>query len=317
MSQKNLSILIIGIAGGLAQITTKLLQQTHPDCTIYGIDSRPIKGIEENERLKLLQIRFTRGKFENLFRDIHFDYVIHLARVSHTNQNALKKRLDLNLIGTKTILDLCLKHKIKKTIILSTFHVYGAYSDNPIFIEEEAQLKATLKHPELRDVVEMDQICQNYLWQHQDSLQMVIFRPCNIIGANILNSMTKFLLNPFGFHPLDYNPMFQFIHEFDMAKIMVKSLDLPSGIYNVAPDDYISLKEARKIIHGKSRALPICLLGITNRLIRHFGFSVPDYLIDYLKFSCLISNAKIKKALGPDFIQSPTKDALKLLKLAS
>ena len=47
----------------------------------------------------------------------------------------IRKRLNLNIMGTNRILDLSLKFKIKKVIVLSTFHVYGALPDNPTFLK--------------------------------------------------------------------------------------------------------------------------------------------------------------------------------------
>ena len=39
-------VLIIGIAGGLAQITARLIAQEKPDWQVIGVDSRPIKNCD-------------------------------------------------------------------------------------------------------------------------------------------------------------------------------------------------------------------------------------------------------------------------------
>ena len=70
--------------------------------------------------------------------------------------------------------------------------------------------------------------------------------PCSIIGPQIKNTMSQYLTTPYVPVPIDFNPMFQFIHEFDMAKVIIKCLDkVPTGIFNVAPDEVISLKDAK------------------------------------------------------------------------
>ncbi len=311
-------ILIIGIAGGLAQMTARLILTEHPNWEIVGIDSRNVNNVPALKGLTALNLKYSRGNFENLFRTHHFDIVYHLGRISHSSneQNVLAKRIDLSVMGTNRILDLCERSHVKKVIILSTFHVYGALPDNSIFLGEDAPLRASIRHPELRDVIEMDQICTNWMWKNQNSISTVVLRPCNIIGTQIQNAMTRFLSGPVALSPLDYNPFFQFIHEFDMAHVLYQSLEkLPTGTYNVAGSDFISLREALKIVDTRGVPFPMVLAGGLNEMLKKLNINVPDYLLDYLKFSCLISNTELKKHLGPQFLRFSIQESLELIKL--
>ncbi len=312
------SILIIGIAGGLAQILAKLILQNHPDWEILGIDSRSVKMVPKMKGLNAVKIRYSRGNFENLFREHNFDYVYHLARISHSSNiyQDLTERLELSVMGTNRILDLSLRFKVKKIIILSTFHVYGALSDNGIFLKEDAPLKASMKHAALRDVVEMDQICSTWMWKYQGQVSSILLRPCNIIGNKISNTMSRYLMNPLVLKPIDYNPVFQFIHEFDMAQVLYRSIDdLPTGIYNVSTNEFISLREAINIVKKTSIPFPMSMATLLNQALRTVKLDVPEYLIDYLKYSCLIDNSNLKKHLGDDFFRFNIEETLKLLRL--
>jgi UDP-glucose 4-epimerase len=162
----------------------------------------------------------------------------------------------------------------------------------------------------------MDQICTNWMWKNQNTIATVVLRPCNIIGTQIQNAMTRFLAGPIALSPADYNPFFQFIHEFDMAQVLYKVLkDVPTGTYNVAGDDFISLRESLDVVGTKSIPFPIVLAGGLNSALKKLNIDVPDYLLDYLKFSCLISNHELKKHLGPDFLRFSIKEALEMIKL--
>lgn len=311
-------ILIIGIAGGLAKITARVILQENPDWEIIGVDSRELKTNEMIKGLTTVKMKFSRGNFEKLFREHDFHTVYHLARLSHssTTQGDLRKRLELSVMGTNRILDLSLRSGVKKLIILSTFHVYGALPDNSIFLKEDAPLRASMKYGELRDVVEMDQICTNWMWKYQDKMSTVVLRPCNIIGSQISNSMSKYLTSQFAIRPIDYSPVFQFIHEFDMATVLARAAtDLPTGTYNVATDDFISLKDALNIVGVKGIPFPISFAGPVNRLLKKANLDVPEYLLDYLKNSCLINNELIKEHLGDKFYRFKIEQALKLLKM--
>jgi len=318
VSEKSKKILIIGIAGGLAQICARLILTEHPNWEIIGIDSRDVVNVPPLKGLTSMNIKYSRGNFENLFRTHQFDVVYHLGRISHSSntQNILAKRIDLSVMGTNRILDLCERSHVKKVIILSTFHVYGALPDNSIFLTEDAPLRASIKHPELRDVVEMDQICTNWMWKNQNAISTIVLRPCNIIGTQIQNYMTRFLAGPLALSPMDFNPYFQFIHEFDMANILYKCLEMiPTGTYNVSGDDFISLRDALKVVDTKGIPFPMMLAEGLNSALKKLNIDVPDYLIDYLKFSCLISNHQLKKHLGENFNRFNIKESLELIKL--
>lgn len=314
MSIKN--ILIIGIQGALAKITAELLIKTHPDIHILGVDSRDIENFSNHPQITFQQMKYNRTNFEKLFREHHFDSVLHLGRLGHSPaMGNIHKRIDINLVGTNTILELAQKFSTKKVVILSTHHVYGALADNPMFLKEDAPLRASFKHAELRDVVEMDQMCTNWMWKNQNQIETVVLRPANIIGPQIKNAITQYLKTPYAPIPIDYNPMFQFIHEFDMATIIVKAFDsLKTGIYNVCSDDIVSLHEAAEIINVKKIKVPIIAVEQLARVLTPV-WKFPLYLIDYIKYPSTLDNSELKKNIGPDVFRFTAKEALELLKL--
>lgn len=313
------SILIIGISGGLAKITATLLSKKFPEIKITGVDNRRITDFVKMKNINCFRINYTRNQFERLFRNEKFDIVFHLGRMSHANANpraSLAQRLDLNVMGTNRIFELALKFGIKKTILMSTWHVYGANPDNPVFIKEDTLLRASIKYPELRDVVEMDQLASNWMWKYQHEMETVILRPCSIIGPQINNTITKYLTTSFVPLPIDFNPMMQFIHEFDMANILTECItNVPTGIYNIATDESTSIKKAKKIIGLPTAPIPIFLLEQAAKIINKTIWSVPDYLIDYLKYPCLLSNSEIKRHLPANIFRFSTRDSLELLKM--
>jgi UDP-glucose 4-epimerase len=315
MTHKMKSVLIIGIQGALAKITSELLIKRHPNIKIHGVDSRPIDQNLHQDKISTQQIRYTRTNFEKIFREHQFDTVLHLGRLGHSPMTGnINKRIDINLVGTNTILELAQKFHCKKVVILSTHHVYGAHADNPMFIREDAPLRGSFKYPELRDVVEMDQMCTNWMWKNQQHVETIVLRPCNIIGPQIKNSITQYLRTPLAPLPVDYNPMFQFIHEFDMANIVVESAEkLKTGVYNVAGDDVVSLSEAVEIIEVKKLKMPILVVEQLAKIMTPM-WKFPHYLISYLKFPATLDNSEIKKLLGEDIFRFSAKEAIELLK---
>jgi len=314
------SFLIIGMAGGLAKITAHLLSKKYPDVPILGIDSRKIKNDFHLKNLEIQQMSYSRGNFEKLFRDKNFDVVLHLGRMSHVSTSPgfnLRKRLNLNIMGTNRILDLSLKFKIKKIIVLSTFHVYGALPDNTTFLKEDSPLRGSFNYPELRDVVEMDQMTTNWMWKNQNKIQTVVLRPCNIIGPQIKNVITKYLTSAIFPIPMDYNPMFQFIHEYDMANVLTQAIEkVPTGIYNVANEDVVSIKEAKEIASNSPQySLPLLFLSPLAKGLNKTVLNIPEYIFDYIKFSCIVNGKNIREHFPQNPIRYSSREALELLTL--
>ena len=315
MSEKNKSVLIIGIQGALAKITAEILIKNNPKIKIHGVDSRGIDSVPNRSQLTYQQMKYTRTNFEKMFREHQFDTILHLGRLGHSPaMGNINKRIDINLVGTNTILELAHKFQWTKVVILSSHHVYGALPDNAMFLREDAPLRGSFKFAELRDVVEMDQMCTNWMWKNQNQIETVVLRPCNIIGPQIKNSITQYFKTPYAPLPLDYNPMFQFIHEFDMATIITSSIDqLKTGIYNVAGDDVVSLHEAADIIGVKKFKVPIIAVEQLAKILTPV-WTFPHYLLDYLKYPSTLDNGELKKNLGNEIFRFNAKEALELLK---
>lgn len=309
-------VLIIGIQGALSKITAELLIKKFPHVKIHGVDSRNIHGLEHRPEISTEKIKYNRTNFEKIFREHQFDCVLHLGRLGHARAiNDMNQRINVNLVGTNTILDLSSKFQCKKVVILSTHHVYGALADNPMFLTENSPLRASFKFPELRDVVEMDQMCTNWMWKNQNNIDTVVLRPANIVGPQINNSITQYLKTPYAPIPLDYNPMFQFVHEFDMAEIITQAVtNLSTGIYNVANDEVISLHEAVDVIGIKKTNTPIILVEQLAKIISPL-WKFPNYLIDYVKYPTTLDNSHLKSKLGENIFRFNSKEALELLKL--
>ncbi|MFA6236692.1 MAG: NAD-dependent epimerase/dehydratase family protein [Bacteriovorax sp.] len=321
MSEENISrpkiksVLIIGIQGALSKITAEIILKRHPDVKIHGVDSREIDQMPNRTQLTYQQIKYTRTNFEKIFREHQFDTILHLGRLGHSPaMGNIHKRIDINLVGTNTILELAQKFQCKKVVILSTHHVYGAHPDNSMFLKEDAPLRGSFKYAELRDVVEMDQMCTNWMWKNQNTIETVVLRPCNIIGPQIKNSITQYLKTAYAPLPLDYNPMFQFVHEFDMANIIAESAEkLKTGIYNVAGDDVISLHEAAELIGVKKIKVPIIIVEQLAKILTPM-WQFPHYLLEYLKYPSTLDNGELKKNLGDNIFRFSAIEALELLK---
>jgi UDP-glucose 4-epimerase len=309
------TILITGITGGLArQVVVRLRRRFR----IIGVDNRRPKrklvGVEHFYR-----IRYTQSSFENIFRSHPIKKVLHLGRLL---QGELQDhgvttygQMHQNTVGTEKLLALADKYDLNQAIILSTYHVYGALPDNPIFMNEDWNLRASLNFPDLRDVVEMDYAAHIWKWKHRNKIKTAILRPTNIVGPLMKNTFTRYLKGPLSPTIMGFNPMIQTIHEKDMSSIIVGVLEAGlHGTYNVAPKEVISLKEALEIAGSKAVPLPLpVLFGVTQQL-GSLWQSIPKHLLEFLQYPCIIDGSKLLKKLDHFKFRYTIREALDSLR---
>ena len=76
-------------------------------------------------------------------------------------------------------------------------------------------------------------------------------------------------------------------------------------------DDFLPLRDVFKIHRPVSIPFPLSMTGILKGRLS----PAPEYLLNYLKFSCLISGKKLNEKLGDNFFQFDSEQAVEQLAL--
>ena len=301
-------ILITGASGGLATIVCQKLKNKHE---LIGVDPRPA-STKNPFPGKFYSFDYRQRKTADLFRQYQFDAIIHLGRVPISSDMRKSTRFNVNVLGTRSILDLALKNQIKNIVVMSTFHVYGAHQHNHLYITEDDPLLASHTFPEIADAVELDNVSVAFSLRNPQ-INTVILRPANIIGTKINNQISRFLRSKVCPILMGYDPMQQFIHESDIAQAVELALSAKkSGIYNVAGEGVIPFSHAIEISGSTPLPIPSFLGGFTAETLKLMGFYVPKHLLDFFKFPTVISDKSFRKDFGYQ-PQISTADALKSL----
>ncbi len=287
-------ILITGMAGGLANVVADSLKEEYE---IIGVDTRPYRKRWLYQG-KFLQVNYTKREFGDIFREYRPDKVLHLGRISGA-QEKLYQRHNFNVMGTSNILNLCSKYEVGTVIILSTFHVYGAHQHNPAGITEDQPLRAGQIFPEIIDAVELDYLATSYFWKNP-SAQTIVLRPCNIVGKNLNNTISRFLRLRFIPHLMGFDPMMQFIYESDLVQAITLILKNPaiSGVYNLAGSGSLPMKEAIKILGANCVPVSHYLAYPALKILSVAGIGFPPHLMDYFRYPVILSDQKFREASG-------------------
>jgi len=288
--QRRPHILVTGAAGALAQ---RVISQLRDHCDLVAVDFR--EQVYLGDEIPSYCIDFTKRVFEDLFRRYEFDGVIHLGRIQ-SSQLTRMRRYNANVLGTQKLLDLSHKYGIKRVVVLSTYHVYGAVAYNPALIDESAPLKAAGLSADLVDSVELENLANIYLWRYPE-LNITILRPCNIVGPGVRNTMSSLLASENAPVLAGFSPMMQFIHIDDMADAIVKAYKKPvRGVFNVAPEDWVAYQHALKLCGCRRIPVPSIPPVVPNLILRTLKLkSFPSYLTAFFKYPVVIDGRAFAK----------------------
>jgi len=281
--QRRPHILITGAAGALAQ---QVIEQLRNTCDLVAVDFR--EQVYLGDDIPSYCIDFNKRVFEDLFRRYQFDGVIHMGRIM-SSQLTRMRRYNANVLGTQKLLDLSHKYGIKRVVVLSTFHVYGAVAYNPALIDEAAPLKSAGLSADLIDSVELENLANIYLWRYPE-LNITILRPCNIVGPGVRNTISTLLASERAPVLAGFSPMMQFIHIDDMADAIVLAYKKPTrGVYNVAPQDWVAYQHALKLCGCKRIQVPSIPPMVPKMILGTLKLkSFPSYLMAFFKYPVVI-----------------------------
>jgi UDP-glucose 4-epimerase len=284
--------LVTGIAGGLAQLVAAELYRR--GFRVAGVDYRPFQG-ELGFPIEIHKANYNKTRIEDVFRRVGPTHVLHLGRVGNLKER-LGKRFDLNVIGSRKLMDLSLKYGVRRLLVLSTFHIYGAHPHNHIPIFEDEPLRAGVDFPQLTDAVQLD--TQAVLWCYKNpNVPTVILRPCNVLGPRLQNAISNFLRLPTLPYMLGFDPMVQVIEERDLTSAVVTALlGGTSGVFNVAGPHPLPWRTALGLTGARLVPVPSSFASLYLKAAGLLRASFPPYLLNFFKYPCVISDRAFREA---------------------
>jgi len=295
-----LNIVITGVSGYIGKrLLIRLDSLPHIE-SIIGIDIRP-PGIQAKKLIFYARSILT--PLQDIFKDKTVDTLIHLAFiVKPSHRRRMVEDVDVN--GTRNVLEAFLQAKLKHVLYLSSHTVYGAFRDNPVPITEDYPVRPLPGFQYSEDKVRAEKIILDYCLNHTD-IQATILRTCPVIGRYASDSIAAVMLEPPVMLRLKgYDPQLQFVHEDDLVDLLVRLIINPaSGIYNVANDGELTYSNIARLAGKKMLVLPEALvrplLGFSWKL--HLQCKSPACGLEMIKYPPLVSTSALKRATGYQF----------------
>jgi len=286
-------VVITGVAGGLGRLLARRLREAHD---VIGVDSEPWTTRPAGTPFHQVDVR--KRAFEDVLRKVRPTALVHLGFVRHF-RGSEGARYDLNVRGTRKVLDLCHEHGVRECVVLSSSYVYGAQAENPYFMDEEHPLSGSRNYPEIRDLVEVDTLAVTFMWKHTD-LRTCVLRPVPTLGRYHSTAIGTYLRMSRPITMMGFNPMIQFLHEEDLCEALALAVEKGlRGVYNVAGPGEVPLQTALREIGARPLPLPdFVARPLLERTFRAGWFPFPPGAIDYIKYTCTINGKRFVDATG-------------------
>lgn len=286
-------LLITGISGGQGRLVAKMASRTWE---VVGVDRDPWPSAPDGVVVHELDIR--KRRFEDVFRTERPDAVVHLALVRHFRTDPALRH-EVNVEGTKRVLEHSAEYGVKSLVVRSSSYVYGALPTNERYMNEDHPLNASRNFPEIRDLCEIEGLAAAFLWRYP-SIATCVLRPVSTLGRYVHSAIGNYLR--LGIVPtiMGFNPMMQFIHEEDVAEAMCLALDRRArGIFNLAGPGAVPLKRALKEMGRQRLSIPDPLAHAVIRTLFELSiYQFPAGAVDFIKYPCTVNDRRFREATG-------------------
>lgn len=311
MSEKK-EILITGISGFVG---TNLL-----NFLLNNDDSTSITGVSRNkEKISHLTSKIHKVcSFDEIYDgDYSFDTYVHLSGKVYNirDKSDDSEYFQANYEATKRLFDCFVKdERAKKFIFLSTIHVL---TESPEMELDESYQPEPFT-PYGKSKFEAEQHIQNYC---PDDKKYYILRPSMIHGPgnkgnlNLLYNLIKNGL-PYPFGACNNKRSFVSVDNLCFVLYQFIQQDIQKGLYHVADDDPTYTHELVELIaeitNSRKRVwnVPLSVLNMIAKIGNVIPIPLNEHRFNKLTGDFIVSNKKLKKAIGKELPVS-SKDGLK------
>ncbi len=287
-----MKVLVTGIAGKIGQrVGVGLAAHGHD---VVGIDRRPWPEVPSQIRFFECDIR--KRAAEDVFRTEQPQAVVHMATVTHLTAASSEDRYRINLGGTKTVFDFCHRYGVAQAIFVGRHTYYGAAPDSVLYHTEDEPPLALETFPELADLVAADLFAGTALWRFPE-IDTAVLRVVYTLGPSRSGTLASFLRGPRVPMVFGYDPLFQFLHEDDVARAIIAALEARlRGVYNVTGPHPLPLSlMAREAGHQVVR-VPESLFRL---LLGRFGLpKLPPGALSHIKFPVVVDGSAFVEKTG-------------------
>lgn len=288
-----MTILVTGAAGFIGASLLRRLK----DEAIIGLDLRApaqaVPGVDYRQG----DIR-DRAALVALMEEVRPRVVLHLASVVAAGGDpALDHAIDVG--GTENVLIACKEAGVRRLVVTSSGAAYGYHADNPVPLRETDAVRGNEDFPYARN----KRLVEEMLARWRDlypQLEQVVFRPCTVLAPGLKNQITAIFERPMITGLSGAATPFSFIADSDVADALARAAtDGPPGIYNLAGDGALSLRQIAARIGKPYLAIPPQLMRAALFAANRMGLTrLGPTQVLFLQYRPVLDNTRLKTVFG-------------------
>ncbi|WP_417807135.1 SDR family oxidoreductase [Thioclava sp.] len=201
--------------------------------------------------------------------------------------------------GSRKVLEAALKNGVRRLVVTSSGAAYGYHADNPVPLRESDTLRG---NPEFAYADHKRQVEEMLTQARADhpALEQVVLRVGTVLGARTDNQITALFAKPRLLAIRGADSPFVFIWTHDLARILHRAAtDGPAGIYNVAGDGALGMRDLARRLGKPVRTLPAGLIKAALALAHplHLSRYGPEQ-VRFLQYRPVLANDALKRDFG-------------------
>jgi len=287
-----LAVAVTGPTGEIGKPLMSELERRPEVGIVLGMARRPFDPAEEGWE-KVTYRRgdiLDRGSLAALFDGA--DVVVHLAFAIFGGREETRQ---VNLQGTRNVFEAAIKAGVERLVYASSVAAYGFHPENPQPLGEEVPARGSDSFYYSQQKAELEDLLDELLLG--SNVEAYVFRPCIVAGprATMLIEQTVESVRVGDPVPLvrrsveklplvapilpDPGTPIQLVHHDDVAQAMGAAIcgDGPPGVYNLAGDGEIRVRDIAKALGWRWIPVPRPAVSLGTAAARHLSFASPKF----------------------------------------
>lgn len=301
-------VLVTGAAGAVGQVLVRELAAAGVET--LATDIRRHEDTPEGVGFMKLDVRGSDVK--RVISGFKPDVIVHLASIVSPPRGMTREFAhDVDVKGTRNVLEAAINHGVKRLVVTSSGAAYGYHADNPVPLRESDPVRGNPEFPYSDHKRQVEEMLAEARASHP-GLEQVVLRVGTVLGAGLENQITELFHRPKLIAVKGSDSPFVFIWTRDLARILKRAAgEGPAGIFNVCGDGAMTVHELARELEKPVAALPAWALKAALGLARPLRLSRygPEQ-VRFLQYRPVLDNTALKTEFGytPELTSAQTFD---------
>ena len=294
-------VLVTGAAGYLgSQLLAALAAGTRRPAHLVAMDVREVRRAGRLADVAYETADIRASDLTAILQRHAIDTVVHLASIVTPGRNSTREfEHSVDVLGTENLLMACVAAGVKKIVVSSSGAAYGYHADNPAWITEDAPVRGNHAFAYSWHKRLVEEMLADYR-ARAPQLAQVVFRIGTILGETVRNQITDLFEKPRLIAIQGSDSPFVFIWDQDVVGCMLEAVySDKAGVYNVAGDGALGIREIAARLGKRCVVLPAWLLQAVLALLKPLGLTQygPEQ-VDFLRYRPVLDNRRLKQEFG-------------------